>query len=77
LSIYPRVPELSISQEVGLSEFLHQPFIFGQTELFIHRTHLAKYRCLLIYHTHREWAIKTLLSMSRMTRDERLYQQYF
>jgi hypothetical protein len=51
LSIYPRIPELSISQEIGLIEFLHQPFIRGQTEFFIHKTHLAKYHGLLIYHT--------------------------
>ena len=51
LLIYPRVPELSISQEIGLFEFLHQPFICGQTELFIHKTHKAKYHGLLIYHT--------------------------
>ena len=62
LSIYPRVPELSISQEIGLFEFLHQPFICGQTELFIHKTHLAKYHGLLIYHTPRECEIWTLLS---------------
>ena len=63
LLIYPRVPELSISQEIGLFEFLHHPFICGQTELFTHKTHLAKYRCLLIYHTPPpEWAIWTLLS---------------
>jgi hypothetical protein len=43
-SIYLCVLELSISQEIGLFEFLHQPFICGQTELFIHKTHLEKYR---------------------------------
>jgi hypothetical protein len=29
-------PELSISQEIGLSIFLHQHFIHGQTIQFIH-----------------------------------------
>jgi hypothetical protein len=63
LPIYPRFPDLSVSQEFGLFEFLHQPFICGQTELFIHKTHLAKYHGLLIYHIPRECEIKTLLSV--------------
>jgi hypothetical protein len=43
-------PELSISQEIGLSIFLHQHFIHGQTILFIHENTLANYHRLLIYH---------------------------
>jgi hypothetical protein len=35
LSIYARVSELPISQEIGLSEFLHQPCICDQIALFI------------------------------------------
>jgi hypothetical protein len=40
-------------QFLGLSEFLHQPFICGKTALLIHKTHVAKYLCLLIYPTPR------------------------
>jgi hypothetical protein len=44
------LPELSISQEIGLSEFLHQHFIHGQTILFMYENALANYNRLLIYH---------------------------
>jgi hypothetical protein len=43
---------VKISQEIGLSEFLHQQFIHGQTILFIHENTLANYHRLLIYHPH-------------------------
>ena len=49
-SIYPRVPELWIYQEIGLSEYLLQHFIRGQTILFIHENILANYHRLLISH---------------------------
>jgi lipid-A-disaccharide synthase-like uncharacterized protein len=42
--------ELSISQEIGLSVFLHQHCIHGQTILFNHENTLANYHRLLIYH---------------------------
>jgi hypothetical protein len=42
-------PELSISQEIGISKFLHQHFIQGQTIQFIHENTLANYHRLLIY----------------------------
>jgi hypothetical protein len=38
-STYPRVPELSICQQIGLSEFLLQPFVCGITALFINKKH--------------------------------------
>ena len=36
------IPDFSISQEIGLSEFLHEHFIHGQTTLFIHEKHIGK-----------------------------------
>jgi hypothetical protein len=42
--------ELSISQEIGLSIFLHQHFIHGQTVIFIQENTSANYHRLLIYH---------------------------
>jgi hypothetical protein len=50
--------ELSISQEIGLSIFLHQHYIRGQTIQFIHKNTLANYHRLLIYHPPLEWAFK-------------------
>jgi hypothetical protein len=55
--------ELSISQEIGLSIFLHQHFIHGQTILFIHENALANYHRVLIYHPPLEWAFKAFLSV--------------
>jgi hypothetical protein len=43
-------PELSISQEIGLSKFLQQHSIRGQTIQFIHKNTYANYHRLLIYH---------------------------
>jgi hypothetical protein len=43
-------PELSISQEIGLSIFQHQHFIHGQTILYIHENSLENYHRPLIYH---------------------------
>jgi hypothetical protein len=55
--------ELSISQEIGLSKFLHQHFINGQTIVFIHENTLANYHRVLIYHPPLEWAFKAILSV--------------
>jgi hypothetical protein len=58
------LPEFSISQEIGLSEFLHQHSIHGQTILFIHENTWANYHRLLIYHPPPlDWAFKALLSI--------------
>jgi hypothetical protein len=60
-------PELSISREIGLPEFLHQHSIRGQTIQFIHENTLANYHRLLIYHPPPLWwAFKALLSIVYM-----------